>query len=80
VRDGDTLAFVVTAEKGARVHVRLFLDDTRDSPPLLSRVVTAGTDGLAHPRVLADPTRFWYWDAVVDGRVYPGGTVPPGRD
>ena len=21
-----------------------------------------------------------HWDAVVDGRVYPGGTVPPGRD
>jgi arylsulfatase A-like enzyme len=80
VRDGDTLAFVVPAEKGARVHVRLFLDDTRDSPPLLSRVVTAGEDGLAHPRIPADPTRFWYWDAVVDGRVYPGGTVPPGRD
>jgi len=79
-READTLTFAVPADPGARVHVRLFLDDTRDSPPLLSRVVTAGADGVAHPTIAADPKRIWYWDAVVSGRATPGGTITPGGD
>jgi arylsulfatase A-like enzyme len=80
-RDGDGARFHVPARPGARVFVRLFLDDTHDVPPIVSRPASAGPDGIASLRIGGlDATRAWHWEAVVDGIPQPGGVLRGAHD
>ncbi len=76
-RDGGDALFVLPARPGARVGVRLHLDDTRDTPPLRVAAGVAGEDGVARVRIAGvEPGRPWRWSWTVDGVVVPGGALP----
>ncbi|MDP2313622.1 MAG: sulfatase-like hydrolase/transferase [Pseudomonadota bacterium] len=76
---GPTVTFRVNASPGAVVRFEASLDDTRDTPPVRSALLTANVAGLATATVPLDPTRTWHWRAVIDGVPIRGGVLPPAR-
>jgi hypothetical protein len=58
----------VLAPPGARVRVEVSMDDTRDTPKLLSKESVSDTSGVATVSLPGlDRTRAWHIQAVIDG-------------
>lgn len=75
--DGE-VRFRLPGRPGERAAVSLYLDDTRDTPPLHAGSARVRDDGFADVRVPSLPAgRSWAWTWEIEGRDQLGGTLAP---